>query len=55
MQVYIGEDAGWARETNKDTKVVCDLEEDIEKCGRNTTSDNFFTNISLAKNFFYSC
>ena len=53
MLVYTGEDAGEARETNQSTKVVRDLEKDIEKSGQNTTCNNFFTKLSLAQNFFY--
>ena len=46
-------DAGLSRETNQRTiRVVHDSVEDIEKSGRNITSDNFFTNLSLAQKLF---
>ena len=34
---------------NQGTRVVLDLAEDIENSGRNITCDNFFTNLSLAR------
>ena len=49
MQVYIRKDAGSARETNQDTRVVYDLAEDIGNSGRNINCDNFLTNLSLAQ------
>ena len=49
MQVYIGENAGSAREINQGTRVVLDLIEDIEYSGQNITCDNFFTNLLLAQ------
>ena len=48
MQVYTGEDARSTREINQGSRVVCNLVEYIEKCGRNNTSDNLFTMLSLA-------
>lgn len=49
MQVYTGRSEGQAREQNQGERVVMDLICGLEKSGRNVTTDNFFTSLSLAR------
>ena len=47
--MYIGKDAGSARGTNQDTRVVFDLVENIKNSDRNIACGNFFTNLLLTR------
>jgi len=51
MQVYTGREEGQNREVNQGQRVVLDLISGLEKSGRNVTCDNFFTSVSLAREF----
>ena len=48
LQVYTGRQAGMVRETNQGERVVLQLVQGLENTGRNITTDNFFTSLSLA-------
>ena len=47
--MYTDKDRESAPALNQGTRVVLDLVEDIKNFGRNITCDNFFTNLSLAR------
>ena len=47
--MYIRKDAGSARETNQDKRIVPDLVEDNNNSCQNITCNNFFTNLSLVR------
>lgn len=49
MQVYTGRSEGQTKEKNQGERVVMDLIRGLEKSGRNVTTDNFFTSLSLAR------
>lgn len=49
LQVYTGKTVGQGREQNQGERVVLDLTQDMQGSGRNVTTDNFFTSLSLSK------
>lgn len=49
MEVYTGKEVGGRREINQGERVVLSLVAEIEKSGRNITTDNFFTSLALAR------
>lgn len=49
LQVYTGRTVGQEREQNQGERVVLDLTQDMQGSGRNVTTDNFFTSLSLAQ------
>ena len=53
MQVHIRKDAGSARETNQNTRIVLDLAEDIDNFCRKITCNNFFTILLLVQKLLH--
>ena len=49
MEVYTGREVGERREVNQGERVVLSLVTEVEKSGRNITTDNFFTSLALAR------
>ncbi|CAI9725970.1 Hypothetical predicted protein [Octopus vulgaris] len=49
MQICTGKGPVKGRETNQSSRVVEDLEKELQNTGRNITRDNFFASLEMAR------